>query len=86
MSVLTTSKKLLFSFTFLTLASPFFSSAVTTDAADCSYKNVPIYQVTATATNYQPKCVTLDNGSTDLYKLKYDFTVTGVSNAADGYK
>ncbi|MGN5651142.1 hypothetical protein [Bacillus sp. Brlt_9] len=86
MDVLNTTKKLLFSFSFLTLASPFFSTSVVSNAADCSYKGVAIYQVTATAKNYQPKCVTLDNGSTDLYTLKYDFTVTGVSNAADGYK
>lgn len=50
------------------------------NTANCSYKGIA--PSTNNTTNFHPKCVTLDNGSKDLYTMKYNFLVTGISDAS----
>lgn len=47
----------------------------------CSYKGVS--PSSNTTINFRPKCVTLDNGSSNLYAMKYNFLVTGISDAGN---
>ncbi|MDU9694141.1 hypothetical protein WKH56_07890 [Priestia sp. SB1] len=53
--------------------------AASSNLINCSYKGFSPSSVTAT--NFRPKCVTLDNGSSNLYTMKYNFSVTGISDA-----
>lgn len=46
---------------------------------NCSYKGTS--PSSNTVTNYVPKCTGVKENSNSLYKLVYDFNVTGVSNA-----
>lgn len=48
--------------------------------ANCSYKGVS--PSSNSTTNFHPKCVTLDSGTKDLYTMKYNFSVTGISDAS----
>jgi len=54
--------------------------AGSSNTANCSYKGVA--PSTNSTTNFHPKCITLDNGSKDLYTMKYNFLVTGISDAS----
>lgn len=47
----------------------------------CSYKGVS--PSSNTTINFRPKCVTLDDGSSNLYAMKYNFLVTGISDASN---
>ncbi|MGF7535202.1 hypothetical protein AAGG74_16230 [Bacillus mexicanus] len=47
--------------------------------SNCSYKGIS--PTSNTIKNYVPKCLSVKNNSNSLYKLVYDFNVTGVSNA-----
>ncbi|MCK2000699.1 hypothetical protein MZM54_04760 [[Brevibacterium] frigoritolerans] len=53
----------------------------TATPSSCTYKGFA--PSSSTATNYKPKCIVLNTGSTDIYSIKYDFDVTGISNAAN---
>ncbi|MFB8425026.1 hypothetical protein ACFC4S_23705 [Priestia megaterium] len=52
--------------------------AASSSAVNCSYKGTSPPSVTTT--NFRPKCVTLDDGSSNLYTIKYTFSVTGISD------
>lgn len=53
-----------------------------TSSTTCSYKGIA--PTTNSLVNYLPKCVKYSDGSTNLFEFKYTFTVTGISNSADG--
>ena len=53
------------------------------DPTSCSYKGIS--PTSTTVSNYKPKCVSM-NGTTDLYTHRYNFKVTGISNAADRFR
>jgi len=54
--------------------------AGSSSSTNCSYKGISPSSVTTT--NFRPKCVTLDDGSSNLYTMKYNFSVTGISDAS----
>lgn len=55
--------------------------SVMSGSATCSYKHIS--PPSTTVSNYVPKCITVTKPNNDLYKMLYNFSVTGISVAGD---
>lgn len=55
--------------------------SVFSGGATCSYKNIS--PPSTTVSNYVPKCISVTKPNNDLYKMLYNFGVTGISVAGD---
>lgn len=60
-----------------------YNIASATPSTSCSYRGIS--PGSTIISNYLPKCVTLDTGSTNLYSFKYNFSVTGISNTGKSF-